>query len=58
MAYECCGAASYLGMNQTVVFAYETIKKIHPRNIKFERARNAYLEVGNTEKAIETGNLF
>ena len=58
MAHEMLAdAASHLGMNQTVVFAYETIKKIHPRNIKnLKELGNAYLEVGNTEKAIETGN--
>ncbi len=50
-------AASHLGMKQTVVFAYETIKKIHPTNIKnLKELGDAYLEIGNTEKAIETGN--
>ena len=52
-------AASHLGMKETVVFAYETIRKINPTNIKnLKELGNAYLEFGNTEKAIETGNLI
>ncbi|MDG1325360.1 MAG: tetratricopeptide repeat protein [Opitutales bacterium] len=50
-------AATHLEMKETVVFAYETIRKIHPTNIKnLKELGNAYLEFGNTEKAIETGN--
>ena len=50
-------AANHLGMKETVVFALETIKKIHPTNIKnLKELGNAYLEFGNTDKAIETGN--
>jgi tetratricopeptide (TPR) repeat protein len=50
-------AATRLEMKETVVFAYETIRKIHPTNIKnLKQLGNAYLEFGNTEKAIETGN--
>lgn len=50
-------AATHLEMKETVVFAYETIRKIHPTNIKnLKQLGNAYLEFGNTEKAIETGN--
>ena len=46
-------------MKETVVFAYETIRKINPTNIKnLKELGNAYLEFGNTEKAIETGNLI
>ena len=52
-------AATHLGMKETVVFAYETIRKINPTNIKnLKELGNAYLEFGNTEKAIETGNLI
>ena len=52
-------AATHLGMKETVVFAYETIRKINPANIKnLKELGNAYLEFGNTEKAIETGNLI
>lgn len=50
-------AANLLGMKETVVFAYETIRKIHPKNLKFLKdLGNAYLVAGKTEKAIETGN--
>jgi tetratricopeptide (TPR) repeat protein len=50
-------AATHLEMKETVVFAYEKIRKIHPTNIKnLKQLGNAYLEFGNTEKAIETGN--
>lgn len=52
-------AAKLLEMKETVVFAYETIRKIHPTNIKnLKELGNAYLESGNTEKAIETGNAI
>ena len=52
-------ASSHLGMKETVVFAYETIRKINPTNIKnLKELGNAYLEVGRTEKAIETGNMI
>jgi tetratricopeptide (TPR) repeat protein len=44
-------------MKETVVFAYETIRTIHPKNLKFLKdLGNAYLDAGKTEKAIETGN--
>jgi len=50
-------AANLLGMTETVVFAYETIRKLHPKNLKFLKdLGNAYLDAGKTEKAIETGN--
>ena len=50
-------AANLLGMTETVVFAFETIRKIHPKNLKFLKdLGNAYLDAGKTEKAIETGN--
>ncbi|SVC75954.1 uncharacterized protein METZ01_LOCUS328808 [marine metagenome] len=50
-------AASSLGMLQTVVFAYETIQKLHPKDIKnLKDLGNAYIEAGNTELAIATGN--
>ena len=52
-------AANLLEMKETVVFAYETIRKIHPTNIKnLKELGNAYLEFGSTEKAIETGNAI
>lgn len=52
-------AATHLEMKGTVVFAYETIRKIHPSNIKnLKELGNAYLDIGNTEKAIETGNAI
>jgi tetratricopeptide (TPR) repeat protein len=50
-------AASSLGMLQTVVFAHETIQKLHPKDIKnLKDLGNAYIEAGNTEMAIATGN--
>jgi Flp pilus assembly protein TadD len=50
-------AASSLGMLQTVVFAYETIQKLQPKDIKnLKDLGNAYIEAGNTELAIATGN--
>lgn len=53
------GAASHLEMKETVVFAFETIRKIHPTNIKnLKELGNSYLECGHTEKAIETGNTI
>jgi Flp pilus assembly protein TadD len=52
-------AATHLDMKETVVFAYETIRKIHPTNIKnLKELGNAYLDTGNTEKTIETGNAI
>jgi tetratricopeptide (TPR) repeat protein len=50
-------SASSLGMLQTVVFAYETIQKLQPKDIKnLKDLGNAYIEAGNTELAIATGN--
>ncbi len=50
-------AASSLGMLQTAVFAYETIQNLHPKDIKnLKDLGNAYIEAGNTELAIATGN--
>lgn len=46
-----------LGMVNTVVFAYETIRKIQPKDIKnLKQLGNAYLEAGDSEMAIKTGN--
>lgn len=50
------GAAS-LGMVHTVVFAYDSILKIQPKDIKnLKDLANAYLEAGNTEMAIASAN--
>jgi Flp pilus assembly protein TadD len=50
-------AANLLGMKETVVFAFETIRKIHPKNLKFlKELGNAYLDAGKTEDAISVGN--
>ena len=52
-------AALSLGMLQTVVFAYETIQKLHPKDIKnLKDLGNAHIEAGNTELAIATGNTI
>ena len=46
-----------LGMVNTVVFAYETIRKIQPKDIKnLKQLGNAYLEAGDSDMAIKTGN--
>ena len=51
------GAASALGMSGTAVFAYETIQKLEPENLKnLKSLGSAYIEAGNTEMAIATGN--
>ncbi len=46
-----------LGMVNTVVFAYETIRKIQPKDVKnLKQLGNAYLEAGDSDMAIKTGN--
>ena len=48
-----------LGMLNTVVFAYDTIRKIQPKDIKnLKQLGNAYLEAGNSEMAIKTGIAY
>jgi hypothetical protein len=52
-------AATHLDMKETVVFAYETIRKIHPTNIKnLKELGNAYLDTGNTEKQLRPATQF
>lgn len=52
-------ASSSLGLQGTVVFAYETIQKIQPKDIKnLKDLGNAYIEAGNTELAIATANTI
>ena len=60
MAHEMLAdAASHLGMNQTVVFAYETIKKIHPRNIKnLKELEMPTLKLGTPKKPLKQATLF
>ena len=49
-------AASALGMMGTTVFAFETIRKIHPKDVKnLKDLGNAYLEAGDTKSAITAG---
>jgi tetratricopeptide (TPR) repeat protein len=51
--------SSVLGMVNTVVFAYETIRKIQPKDIKnLKELGNAYLEAGYSDMAIKTGNTI
>jgi len=51
--------SSVLGMVNTVVFAYETIRKIQPKDIKnLKQLGNAYLEAGDSDMAIKTGNTI
>ena len=50
-------AAANIGMLETAVFAYETIQRIQPKDIKnLKDLGNAYIQTGNTEMAIATGN--
>ena len=49
--------ASLLGMVNTVVFAYDSIRKIQPKDLKnLKELGNAYLEAGDSDMAIKTGN--
>jgi tetratricopeptide (TPR) repeat protein len=53
------GAAKTLGLLKTTAFAYETIKKIQPKDLaNLKNLANIYIETGQTEEAIETGNLI
>jgi len=48
--------ASALGMVNTVVFAYESIRKIQPKDVKnLKELGNAYLNAGDSDMAIKTG---
>ena len=52
-------AASSLGLVNTVVFAYETIRKIQPKDLaNLKNLANAFLEAGLSDQAIETGNAI
>ena len=50
-------AAAALEMFNTVVFAYECIKKLHPKDLRnLKNLGNAYLNAENTDGAITIGN--
>ena len=52
-------SSAALGMVNTVVFAYETIRKIQPKDVKnLKQLGNAYLEAGDSDMAIKTGNRY
>ena len=52
-------AAANLDMKATAVFAYETVYKIEPENIQnLKVLGRAYIEAGDTENAIKTGNTI
>ena len=52
-------AAIALGLLKTAAFAYETVKRIQPKDLaNLKSLANIYIETGQTEKAIETGNLI
>ena len=52
-------AASNLQMHGTTVFAYETIYKLEPENLdNLKSLGQAYLDAGDTENAIKTGNII
>lgn len=52
-------ACAQLEMNGTVVFAYETIRSIQPKDLaNLKKLANAYLESGQSDLAIQTGNTI
>ena len=52
-------ACAQLEMNGTVVFAYETIRSIQPKDLaNLKKLANAYLESGQSDLAIQTGNAI
>ena len=52
-------ACAQLEMNETVVFAYETIRSIQPKDLtNLKKLANAYLESGQSDLAIQTGNAI
>ena len=59
-AHQMLAHAAHLAeLHGTVVFAYETIKKLQPKDLgNLKSLGDAYIENGETEKAVETGNLI
>ena len=52
-------AAANLEMYGTTVFSYETIYKLEPENLNnLKDLGRAYLDAGDTESAIKTGNII
>lgn len=52
-------AARSAGLFGTVVFAYETVKKMQPKDlVNLKSLGDAYIGNGETDKAIEMGNLI
>jgi len=52
-------AAASLEMNHTCVFAYETIRKLQPKDTAIlKKLAKAYLDSGNPDGVIETGNAI
>ncbi len=52
-------AASSLNLTHTTVFAYETIRKLLPKDLSnLKKLANAYLDAGLSDQAIETGNAI
>jgi len=52
-------AASSLEMYGTVVFAFETIRLVEPKNLQnLKKLANAYLDAGESDLAIQTGNAI
>ena len=50
-------AFSELEMTESMVFAYETIRSIQPRDLhNLKSLANAYLDAGQSDLAIKTGN--
>ncbi|MEK9772625.1 MAG: hypothetical protein VW576_03575 [Opitutae bacterium] len=48
-----------LGMTGSVVFAYETIRLIQPKDLQnLKKLANAYLDAGESDLAIQTGNAI
>ena len=52
-------ACTKLEMSGTIVFAYETIRSIQPKDLAtLKKLANAYLESGQSDLAIQTGNAI
>ena len=52
-------ACAKLEMNGTVVFVYETMRSIQPKDLStLKKLANAYLESGQSDLAIQTGNAI
>ncbi len=52
-------SSGLLGLLETAVFAYETVRKFHPKDLNnLKKLANAYLAAGNSDEAIKAGNAI